>query len=143
MTREKADKRTMQILFALYVLIIVIEAALAAYASSHNAIDLLTVGFPDAMMVLLLADIPLFVFIAIIANALKEIVLYYNSYNKNTRALRWIIASSVLVAVTVTFFTLTSNSSDVTLNTVFYYGTIISAVATVISFVIYGRMARK
>ena len=143
MTREKADKRTRQILFALYVLIIVIEAALAAYASSHNAIDLLTVGFPDAMMVLLLADIPLFIFIAIIANAVKEIVLYYNSYNKNTKALRWIIVSTLLVAVTVTFFTLTSNATDVTLNTVFYYGTIISAVATVISFVIYGRMAKK
>ena len=143
MTREKANKRTLQILFALYVLIIVIEAALAAYASSHNAIDLLTVGFPDAMMVLLLADIPLFIFIAIIANAVKEIVLYYNSYNKNTKALRWIIVSTVLVAVTVTFFTLTSNATDVTLNTVFYYGTIISAVVTVISFVIYGVAARK
>ena len=143
MTRQKSDKRTLQILFALYILIIIIEAALAAYGSSHNAIDLLTVSFPDAMLILLLADIPLFIFIAIIANAVKEIVLYYNSYNKNTKALRWIIASTVLVAVTVTLFTLTSNATDVILNTVFYYGTIISAVVTVISFVIYGRMAKK
>ena len=143
MTREKANKRTLQILFAAYIFIIVIEAAIAAYASSHNAIDLLTVGFPDAMFVLLLVDIPLFIFIAIIANAVKEIVLYCNSYNKNTKALKWIIASSVLVAVTVTFFTLTSNSTDVTLNTVFYYGTLIGAAATVISFVIYGITARK
>lgn len=143
MTRQKSDKRTLQILFALYILIIIIEAALAAYGSSHNAIDLLTVSFSDAMLILLLADIPLFIFIAIIANAVKEIVLYYNSYNKNTKALRWIIASTVLVAVTVTLFTLTSNATDIILNTVFYYGTIIGAVATVISFVIYGRMAKK
>lgn len=143
MTRQKSDKRTLQILFALYILIIIIEAALAAYGSSHNAIDLLTVSFSDAILILLLADIPLFIFIAIIANAVKEIVLYYNSYNKNTKALRWIIASTVLVAVTVTLFTLTSNATDVILNTVFYYGTIISAVVTVISFVIYGRMAKK
>ena len=143
MTRQKSDKRTLQILFALYILIIIIEAALAAYGSSNNAIDLLTVSFSDAMLILLVADIPLFIFIAIIANAVKEIVLYYNSYNKNTKALRWIIASTVLVAVTVTLFTLTSNATDVILNTVFYYGTIIGAVATVISFVIYGRMAKK
>lgn len=143
MTREKANKRTLQILFVAYIFIIVIEAAIAAYGLSHNALELLTVSFSDAMPILILVDIPLFIFIAIIANAVKEIVLYYNSYNKNTKALKWIIASSVLVAVTVTFFTLTSNSSDVTLNTVFYYGTIISAVATVISFVIYGRMAKK
>lgn len=139
MTREKATKRAMRILFIIYAVILVAETAFAVYGSSHHTVELLTVGFPQLMLILLLMDIPIFIILAVVVNAVKEVAIYQASYNKDKKRLTAILISFVFAVLTVLLFVFTSNSSSPTVNTIFYCGTIITAVATLVSFAVYGR----
>jgi len=137
MNRIEINKKTNRIILIILALIIVAEIALALYASSHHTLGLLAIGFPISLVVLLLADIPIFVFITIIANTVKEIYLHRNSYKKDNISLWIIITALVFAALSLVLFFITNNVSNVTANTVLYISTLVTAFLSTVTLVAY------
>ena len=137
MNRTEVNKRTNRIILIVFALIVASEIILAAYASSHHTLGLLAIGFPISATVLLLADIPIFVFVTIIANTVKEINLRCNSYKKDNLSFGIILSAAIFAFSSLVLFFITNNVSSVTANTVLYILTLVTALLSTVTLVAY------
>ncbi|MBR6632909.1 MAG: hypothetical protein IKL05_01255 [Clostridia bacterium] len=139
MNRKSVEKKIRKALIAFYVIIFLLEAVALWLIIPSNNMDLLTVSmsFPQVMGVVLLMDIPLFLFVAIIVTAIKEAVLYKNSYNKDKWRLKLSFASAGLTVITVMLWITTGNTSSADLGDALFIATLLFALASTLSFVIY------
>ncbi len=143
MNRKEIEKRIRRVLIILFVAIIVLETAVLAIGTSRNDLELLTmpISFIDAMIIVLMMDIPLFLLVAILTAVTKEACLYsalkkINSNNDKKR-FRLSAASAVLAVLTVMLYFTTSNTLSADLNDALFIATLILAAATVIVYIAY------
>lgn len=139
MNRKAVENKIRKALIILYVTAFLLEAFVLWLIIPSNNLDILTVSFsfPQVLAILLVMNIPLFVFTAIIVNAVKEIVLWHNSYKKGKNLLKLSSASAVLVIITVMLWFATVNTVSADLGDALYISTLLSALASVTVFVIY------
>lgn len=79
---KKAKRIMTIILLTVYALILAFEGALTVYGTLNSSVEILTVAFPKAALILLLADLPLFAVIAIVALVVGKVISNYNSFIK-------------------------------------------------------------
>ena len=143
MNRIESNKKTNKIILIVFILILVLETVIAIYASKHNAFGLLAIGFPVSAVVLLIADIPIFVYITIVANAVKEIYLRHNSYKKDKISFAIIITALIFALISLVLFFVTNNVSNVIVNTVLYISTLVTVFVSTILLIAYFVKNRK
>lgn len=145
MDRKKTERKIRIILFAVYFLLFVIQLLFLAFGMSHNDMELLTVSlsFFEAVLVILLIDVPLFLFIAIFVSAIKELCIYYASGKEERLRLRLSAVSAILAILTVMLFFATNNTVSTALNEVLYLLTLLFACASATVFAIYLIKNRK
>lgn len=138
MYRENMEKKVRNILLVIYVTVLAAELILLAIAAPEK-IELLTVpqGFYEATLILLLVNLPIFMFAAIIASAIKEAVIRRNSYKPDKARLRLSFTSAALAMLTLMLFVTTNSTKSVMVNNVLYILTLVMALASTVVFIIY------
>ncbi|MBE6701048.1 MAG: hypothetical protein E7582_04075 [Ruminococcaceae bacterium] len=134
------NKRARIILLLIYLSILLGE--IIFISSNHNNLGLMAIGFYEAFLIYLIMDIPIFVFIAILVNFIKETIAF-RKHKSSKNGLTLILSSFVTIIVSALLFVFTSNSVNPTINIILFYSTIISASVAIILFFIYLVKTRK